>query len=694
LNRGTNDSEPISLVVPYFRSTNGARQRELDECLFRNVNNPLIDRVVLLIDDGAQLPLQSDKIEVRNLEDRPTYADWLLIAEEMNLQGPVLLANSDIYFDESLKLVHQVLAEPSVFMALSRWEVQGGNTQKHPNPHWSQDAWAIWAGKVDLHQMRERLDFKLGVPRCDNKVAYVFATSGWSVRNPCNFLRSYHLQESQVRNYAKKTDTTIVGAVAYVEPSPALDRNSALHFDVWTVKSHEVVKVTVNNSLEKWRKESATLQSVPVLTAPRSEKAQPAASLGARQELFSTGQRIYANQAGMGLYEKGNRLLAAPSFNPREWVVIDKAQPLPPDIARQCFKPVLDDHLAQISERPRHATDVNFWQYPCRTEQQALENHLAIQEPDLDHVSRTINLYVPLPWATYIDNKEFPEPILKTVSYRLAFLIKLAEALNYSLQAHTVCQHIHWRNMREIAERIGISDLHISHCTAQARAEIREAGSSLRLHPWTLYAVNYCDPTRNKGLVVGKPMGERKYLASFIGAHMPHYLSDIRVRLYKDLSALQADDILIDLGDLWHFNQMVYDHQVARKHTEQGMPVDLEDKTVRYNGILSDSRFSFCPEGAGPNTLRLWESIAVGVIPVLFSSSLEFPQNIRAELTAYCLFWNQPDYGQPLHDWLSSFPNEDLERRSKRLRTLYIKIRNLTCFYNPGIRHYAPSNIS
>ena len=673
-------TDQISLVAPYFRCPDTARQRELDECLVRNADNPLIDRIILLIDDDAPLPLQSSKITIRNLDHRPTYADWLSITEEMQLQGPVLLANSDIYFDESLETIQQVLNQPSVFMALSRWEVEAGSTRQHTNPHWSQDVWAISAGKTDLGQIRERLGFKLGVPRCDNKVAYIFATGGWSLRNPCNFLRSYHLQESQIRNYDKKADTTIVGGVAYVEPSPAPDRNSALHFDVWTIKSHEVVKVTVNNSLEKWRQQAESAQAAPVLTAPTPGKAQPTPALGARQELFNTGQRVYANHAGMGLYEKGNRLLAAPSFNPREWVVIDKAQPLPPDIARQCFKPVLDDHLAQISERPRHATDVNFWQYPCRTEQQALENHQTLQQPSIDEASRTINLYVPLPWATYIDNKEFPEPILKIVRNRLEFLTHLARALGYSLKAHTVCQHIRWRNMCDIAQHLGITDLYISHCTAQARLELQAAGYSLRLHPWTLYAVNYCDPTRNKGLVVGKPMHERKYLASFIGAHMPHYLSDIRVRLYEGLSALNADDIVVDLGDLWHFNQVVYGHQVASKHTADGMPVDLEDKTVRYNRVLSDSRFSLCPEGAGPNTLRLWESIAVGSIPVLFRSALEFPREVADELSHLCVHWNQDHNEQALVASLRAYSDEYLEQQSKALKILYANCSNLKCF--------------
>ena len=47
--------------------------------------------------------------------------------------------------------------------------------------------------------------------------------------------------------------------------------------------------------------------------------------------------------------------------------------------------------------------------------------------------------------------------------------------------------------------------------------------------------------------------------------------------------------------------------------------------TRRYNELLSDSVFSLCPEGAGPNTLRLWESLAVGAIPVVIVEDWVWP---------------------------------------------------------------------
>ena len=175
-------------------------------------------------------------------------------------------------------------------------------------------------------------------------------------------------------------------------------------------------------------------------------------------------------------------------------------------------------------------------------------------------------------------------------------------------------------------------------------------------------------------------MSKRKYLASFIGAHMPHYLSDIRVRLYEALSVLETDDLLIDLGDSWHFNQVVYSHQIGSKHLGKEIPVALEDSTERYNRILSDSNLSLCPEGAGVNTLRFWESIAVGSVPVLFSRSLKFPESFDSRLSELCLFWTEPDYGPKFYNWLKMISDEELEQRSSALRKIYEEIESLTCF--------------
>ena len=44
-----------------------------------------------------------------------------------------------------------------------------------------------------------------------------------------------------------------------------------------------------------------------------------------------------------------------------------------------------------------------------------------------------------------------------------------------------------------------------------------------------------------------------------------------------------------------------------------------------YENILSRSRFSLCPRGSNPNSVRFWESLAAGAIPILISDGYKLP---------------------------------------------------------------------
>tara|TARA_B110000879_G_C10909636_1_gene407783 strand:+ start:140 stop:508 length:369 start_codon:yes stop_codon:yes gene_type:complete len=92
--------------------------------------------------------------------------------------------------------------------------------------------------------------------------------------------------------------------------------------------------------------------------------------------------------------------------------------------------------------------------------------------------------------------------------------------------------------------------------------------------------------------------------------------------LFEAAKDYGKEDVFVDLVNEWHFNKVVYEEQVLQKEIESHHIDEHHQRTFRYNAILSDTKFSLCPEGAGPNTLRFWESIAVGSIPVIFSDDL------------------------------------------------------------------------
>jgi hypothetical protein len=276
-----------------------------------------------------------------------------------------------------------------------------------------------------------------------------------------------------------------------------------------------------------------------------------------------------------------------------------------------------------VADRPRDAADLLFWQFPCRTEAAALDVHRPLALPVLDGDS-TMHCYLGLPWATWIDKERADarqleaQRQLQLLGVRLVGLRRALQSIGADLRLHTVCQHVYWTRMLGAARRVGVTDLWLAHAPPDSAAGV-EPGPTL--HPWHLYAVNVLDAERRRGLTLGKDPAERGILASFMGTHLPHYLSDARQRL-RPLAA-EPGFVIEVTEDKWHFEDVVYRHQVH--HEPLQASYEVGDTVERYNAVLSNSVFALCPAGAGPNTLRLWEALAVGAIPVLFGPAPRLP---------------------------------------------------------------------
>ncbi len=119
--------------------------------------------------------------------------------------------------------------------------------------------------------------------------------------------------------------------------------------------------------------------------------------------------------------------------------------------------------------------------------------------------------------------------------------------------------------------------------------------------------------------------GQDDCRAPFVGAHMPHYRSQARLRLREEAARDDRSDVVVELKDNWHYDAIAHREQVAGERLGEAECAAERAATRRYNELLSDSVFSLCPEGAGPNTLRLWESLAVGAIPVVVAEDWVWP---------------------------------------------------------------------
>ena len=186
----------ITLFTSYF-DTSDARQAELEHCLKKNIENPLIDKVVLLGEKGYEHP----KV-IHIPHERPTYKDFF---REANKYGSdySILANSDIYFDTSLSRLYGV-GFHKTFLAISRHDVRRGrqilfDATGWGRRGWSQDAW-IWKGKIDI----DGGDYYLGLPGCDNKIAYEANQSGYRVSNPAREVKVFHVHDTNERTYTEE----------------------------------------------------------------------------------------------------------------------------------------------------------------------------------------------------------------------------------------------------------------------------------------------------------------------------------------------------------------------------------------------------------------------------------------------------------------------------------------------------------
>ena len=186
----------INLVIEYYISGNSERQEELDHCLQHNLNNAHIDQVYLFYDKN-ECNHQHEKITSVKVSGRLHYSDFFRFIKngEFNSQEIFILANSDIHFDDSLGTLkgHDLSGKA---ICLTRYE----NDILHKHPHESQDTWIINAGNIPDGLILDSM-FTLGVPGCDNRIAYLLNKHRFTPCNPCKDIKSYHKHASSFRTY-------------------------------------------------------------------------------------------------------------------------------------------------------------------------------------------------------------------------------------------------------------------------------------------------------------------------------------------------------------------------------------------------------------------------------------------------------------------------------------------------------------
>lgn len=208
-----------NLLLTYWSSPDIARNKEVLDTISKNIELNVFNTITIFTEINSDKDInkfKSKKVEII-VDSRKTYQDIFNYSNVIFSSSDCvnILANSDIEFDESINVAESISEKD--FFALTRYDRNTNELQKGylKDLSDSQDVW-IWRGFNFL----QNCNFYLGIPGCDNKIAFNAFDGGYTVRNPSKTIKTYHnhLTESRTGT-SKNLNMRIERPYCYLKPT-------------------------------------------------------------------------------------------------------------------------------------------------------------------------------------------------------------------------------------------------------------------------------------------------------------------------------------------------------------------------------------------------------------------------------------------------------------------------------------------
>ena len=210
------DDRVVLFTSLYFEK-NQERELEYLDCLQRNLESGIFHHIHVFYDtssDGAGSRLlnfiQNSDIGLSYIEGRLTYSEIFSYANESLPGQLVVIANGDIYFNETLEKAKTIDLQ-DIVLALTRWdELLDGNIilRDHLTSRSSQKGGLLdetggkqdaWIFRAPLH-LEHACPFPLGTLYCDSFLNFqLLKSERVRVYNPCLDIQCCHLHKSDIR---------------------------------------------------------------------------------------------------------------------------------------------------------------------------------------------------------------------------------------------------------------------------------------------------------------------------------------------------------------------------------------------------------------------------------------------------------------------------------------------------------------
>jgi hypothetical protein len=325
LYNSTND-DPIYLFLQYYVDPVRARQKEIESCLKFNVENPLIERVYLL-NERTYKPkelggLNSTKLVQINISKRLQYGDVFHYVNTQQLKGYIIIANSDIFFDETIgNIKRSEMHLRKQMLALLRYEYNPSNKNNSPlfGPRYdSQDTWIFHTSQFIQPREEKVFNFNLGKPGCDNKLIYLMNMLNYEIINDPLTIKTYHYHRSNIRNYTQKDVLPMPWAVVVPAGVPRNQISDSLGL---TLSTYENLRFSDNTLLYEYVK--SKLDTCVPFVIPRISTIETEFACCGRVIKFSTDEvsnqqmmnnlqgrvsQVMKNNAGIKITSRGSLL--------------------------------------------------------------------------------------------------------------------------------------------------------------------------------------------------------------------------------------------------------------------------------------------------------------------------------------------------------------------------------------------------
>ena len=194
----------IHLITQWYADGNATRYQDLYYALDKNIKNKHIKQIHLLQEadfDTFSFPFKSKKIRMTKLPTRSRLlASQALRYAQANLRGEiVILANLDIYFDNSISLLYESDLNRYTSYFLSRTNHFNHSETECKYPFMGSMDSYIWIPPLP-NKLLDRTDFALGSWGIENRLLFEFEQVGILGRNPCESIKTWHIHSNAYKN--------------------------------------------------------------------------------------------------------------------------------------------------------------------------------------------------------------------------------------------------------------------------------------------------------------------------------------------------------------------------------------------------------------------------------------------------------------------------------------------------------------